>query len=192
MSDEHAPQPDEKMRDLDAASWRLVSRSVIRRFMTDQCLDTAAALTFYAVLALIPAAMVIVSLVSILGPDSEVLRLVVGLVSALASPEASDAVMDVVDELAGSSIAGVALVGGLALTLWSGSRYVAAFSRGMNNIYRADEGRRLWVMRATHLGIALVLLLAAVTAALVIASPTGWWVRSATSSAGATPRWSPG
>lgn len=154
--------------DLDAASWRFVVRSVVRRFVTDQCPDKAAALTFYAILTVIPAAMVIVSLVSLLGPDSEVLRLVVGVVSALASEAASDILRDVIDELAGSSIAWIALLGGVALTFWSGSRYVAAFSRAMNGIYRAEEGRRLWWMRVTHLAIALVLLVAVTTAVLVI------------------------
>ncbi|WP_334147937.1 YihY/virulence factor BrkB family protein [Microbacterium sp.] len=154
--------------DLDAESWRFVARSVVRRFVTDQCPDKAAGLTFYAILTLIPAVMVVVSLVSLLGTDSELLRLVVGLVSTLASERAADVVMDVIDELASSSIAWIALLGGIALTLWSGSRYVAAFSRAMNLVYRADEGRRLWKMRVTHLAIALALLVAAIIAVVVV------------------------
>jgi membrane protein len=154
--------------DLGAESWRFVVRSVVRRFVTDQCPDKAAGLTFYAILTLIPAAMVIVSLVSLLGTDSELLRLVVGLVSTLASERAADVMMDVIDELASSSIAWIALLGGLALTLWSGSRYVAAFSRAMNTVYRADEGRRLWKMRVTHLLIALPILVAAIIAVIVV------------------------
>jgi len=154
--------------DLDTESWRFVARSVMRRFVTDQCPDKAAGLTFYAILTLIPAVMVVVSLVSLLGTDSELLRLVVGLVSTLASERAADVVMDVIDELASSSIAWIALLGGIALTLWSGSRYVAAFSRAMNLVYRADEGRRLWKMRVTHLGIALALLVAAIIAVVVV------------------------
>ena len=154
--------------DLDAESWRFVARSVVRRFVTDQIPDKAAGLTFYAILTLIPAVMVVVSLVSLLGTDSELLRLVVGLVSTLASERAADVVMDVIDELASSSIAWIALLGGIALTLWSGSRYVAAFSRAMNLVYRADEGRRLWKMRVTHLAIALALLVAAIIAVVVV------------------------
>jgi membrane protein len=154
--------------DLDAESWRFVARSVVRRFVTDQCPDKAAGLTFYAILTLIPAVMVVVSLVSLLGTDSELLRLVVGLVSTLASERAADIVMDVIDELASSSIAWIALLGGIALTLWSGSRYVAAFSRAMNIVYRADEGRRLWKMRVTHLAIALAVLVAAIIAVVVV------------------------
>lgn len=172
---ERLPSPSDRrdsgvyttMRDLDAASWAFIARSVVRRFVTDRCPDAAAALTFYAVLAVIPAAMVVVSLVSILGRDSELLRLVVGVVSTLVSPAAAEMLRDVIDELASSSIAWIALVGGLSLTLWSGARFVAAFGRSMNDIYRADEGRRLWKMRLVHLLLALALLTAGAVALIV-------------------------
>lgn len=168
MSNPNDHDSHKTISDLDVASWKFVVRSVVRRFITDQCPDKAAGLTFYAILTVIPAVMVIVSLVSLLGPESEVLRLAVGLVSALASDAASDVLRDVIDELASSSVAWIALLGGIALTFWSGSRYVAAFSRAMNIVYRAEEGRRLWWMRVTHLVIALVLLVAVMIAVLVI------------------------
>lgn len=168
MSERRASGEDVTIRDLNAASWAYVARSVVRRFVPDRCPDAAAALTFYAILAIIPAAMVVVSLVSILGSDSELLRLVVGVVSTLVSSDASDLLRDLISELASSSVAWIALLGGLALTLWSGARYAAAFGRSMNEIYRADEGRRLWKMRVTHLLIALALLTAGVVAAIAI------------------------
>ena len=50
--------------DLDRHSWLYVLRRTGREFSADQCTDLAAALTYYAVLALFPAA---IALTSVLG-----------------------------------------------------------------------------------------------------------------------------
>ena len=52
---------------LKARSWRFIGRKTLREFGRDQCTDLAAALTYYAVLALFPAVIALLSLVGLFG-----------------------------------------------------------------------------------------------------------------------------
>src|SRR4051812_20881697 len=60
-----APEKVDSPTDLDKRSWRYVVRKTAREFSSDQCTDLAAALTYYAVLALFPAAIALTSLVGL-------------------------------------------------------------------------------------------------------------------------------
>ncbi|MGZ5406112.1 MAG: YhjD/YihY/BrkB family envelope integrity protein, partial [Nocardioides sp.] len=61
-----ADKPDSPA-DLTKHSWGYVARKTIHEFSDDQCTDLAAALTYYSVLALFPAAIAILSLVGLVG-----------------------------------------------------------------------------------------------------------------------------
>ena len=76
-------------------------------------------------------------------------------------------------QLSQSSSAGLGLVLGLALALWSASGYVGAFGRGMNRVYEIDEGRPIWKLRPLMLLVTLltVVLAALVAVGLVITGP---------------------
>ena len=68
------PEADDKVdspTDLDKRSWRYVLRKTVREFSEDQCTDLAAALTYYAVLALFPAAIALTSLLGLVGQGTE-------------------------------------------------------------------------------------------------------------------------
>ena len=65
-SHEAADKPDSP-GDLTKQSWFYVVRKTVREFSDDQCTDLAAALTYYSVLALFPAAIAILSLVGLVG-----------------------------------------------------------------------------------------------------------------------------
>ena len=164
---EEEPSPN----DLDARSWRFVARSVLRKFGADGAGDIAAGLTFHALLALLPAIMVIVSIVSLLGKESETVGLVLEVTRTVASPEVAKSLASLVDALADSSIAGLALVTGLALTIWAGARYIAVLGRGMNRIYEVDEGRQGWALKLMQIGVSIVLF-AAVWAAVAVLTLT--------------------
>ncbi|MCK2036710.1 YihY/virulence factor BrkB family protein [Microbacterium sp. SSW1-49] len=166
---EDEPSPN----DLDARSWKFVARSVIRKFGQDGAGDIAAGLTFHAVLALIPAIMVVVSVVSLLGKESETVTLVLEVSRAVASPEVAKGLASVVDMLAESSIAGLALLTGLALTIWAGARYIAVLGRGMNRVYDVEEGRRGWALKLMQLAVSVLLFVAvlAVAALLALSEP---------------------
>ena len=53
--------------DLTKQSWMHVARKTAREFSKDECTDLAAALTYYAVLALFPAMIALLSLVGLFG-----------------------------------------------------------------------------------------------------------------------------
>lgn len=142
----------------------------MRKFVDDGAADIAAALTFHAVLALIPSILVGISVISLLGSDSTPVTFVLEVVRAVAPEETADTVADVVDALADSSIAGFALVFGIGLTIWAVARYIAALGRGMNRAYEIEEGRSLWALKIMQILVALVVLAATAVAITVLAA----------------------
>ena len=72
----NAPEPDsdakpDSPKDLTKPSWVYVLRKTAREFSDDQCTDLAAALTYYAVLALFPAMIALLSLVGLVASDPQ-------------------------------------------------------------------------------------------------------------------------
>jgi len=65
----------ESPADLTKRSWWYVTRKTFREFSKDQCTDLAAALTYYAVLAFFPAAIALLSLVSVFGQGRQIPQL---------------------------------------------------------------------------------------------------------------------
>ena len=61
---EQTDKPDSPS-DLTKPSWTYVVRKTVREFSDDQCTDLAAALTYYAILALFPAALAMLSVVGL-------------------------------------------------------------------------------------------------------------------------------
>jgi membrane protein len=155
-------------RDLGARSWKFITRSVGRKFAADGAADIAAGLTFHSVLALIPAVLVAVSIVSLLGSESEVVGFALEVIRTVSSPEAADAVSGIIDELTDSSVAGFALVFGVGLTIWAVARYIAALGRGMNRVYEAEEGRSPWALKTMQILVAIMLLVAAALGSVVL------------------------
>lgn len=167
-----ADKPDSP-KELTKPSWTYVLRKTVREFSDDQCTDLAAALTYYAVLAMFPAALAMLSLVGLVSDGPKTVETLLGIMRDVGAGSAADTLEPTLMELSKSSSAGLALVLGLAAALWSASGYVGAFGRGMNRIYEIQEGRPIWKLRPTMLLITLVtVLLAAVVAlGLVITGP---------------------
>lgn len=153
--------------DLGARSWRFVARGTARKFADDGAADIAAALTFHSVLALVPAMLVGVSVVSLLGSDSTAVTFVLEVVRAVAPEETAMTIADAVDGLADSALAGPALIIGMGLTIWAVARYIAVLGRGMNRVYDVDEGRSPWALKSMQVAVALVVLLATAAAVAV-------------------------
>jgi membrane protein len=95
------------------------------------------------------------------------------IVKPLVSQETYNILNNAVTQLTSSSAAGIGLVLGLLLALWSASGYVGAFGRAMNRIYEIDEGRPFWKLRPVQLLVTLVavVLIAVVLVALVLSGP---------------------
>ncbi|MFC4852443.1 YihY/virulence factor BrkB family protein [Actinophytocola glycyrrhizae] len=152
--------------DLPKHAWWGALKRTFREFMDDGLLDWAAALTYYTVLSLFPAVVVLASLIGLVGnPDTIVQNL-----REFAPEQAQGVLVDVVRQLtANSSVAGPLAIIGLLSALWAASGYLGGFIRASNAIYEIEEGRPIW--KTVPLRIALtitVMILLAITALGVV------------------------
>ncbi len=160
--------------DLSKRSWGYVLRKTVREFSGDQCTDLAAALTYYAVLAVFPAAIALTSLLGVVGKGTDSVNTLLDIVGDLGGASMVESVRDPLLEISRSHTAGLAFVLGLGGALWSASAYIGAFGRAMNRIYEVREGRPIWKLRPVLLlllTLVLVVLAAAVLLALVVTGP---------------------
>lgn len=167
-ADPDDPAKPDSPSDLTKPSWVYILRKTAREFSKDECTDLAAALTYYAVLALFPAMIALLSLVGLAGQGPSTVRTLMGILRQLGASRqlVSETIQPTVQSLSdASSSAGLALVVGLLTALWSASGYVGAFGRAMNRVYEIREGRPFWKLRPLLL---LVTFLAVVLAALVL------------------------
>jgi membrane protein len=171
--DPDAPEKVDDPTDLDRHSWWYIVRRTAREFSGDQCTDLAAALTFYAVLALFPAAIALTSLLGLVGQGDEAVDQVLSILRDLGATGVADTVGPTLEELSRSQSAGLGLALGLAGALWSASGYVGAFGRAMNRIYEIGEGRPIWKLRPAMLLLTavLVVLVAVALLGLVLTGP---------------------
>ncbi|MGI8901569.1 MAG: YihY/virulence factor BrkB family protein [Nocardioides sp.] len=164
---EDSRKPDSPAQ-LHGPSWRYVARKSFRELVDDQCTDLAAALTYYAVLAIFPAMLALVSLLGLVGQAQQSVDTALEVLGPLVSGTTIDAVRPLLQDLAGSQTAGLTAVIGLLGALWSASGYVGAFSRAMNRIYEIREGRPFWKLRPVMLLITMVALLLSAVALLIL------------------------
>jgi membrane protein len=159
--------------DMDKQSWMYVLRKTAREFSSDQCTDLAAALTYYAVLALFPAVIALTSLLGLVGQGTSAVDQVLSILRTLGANGVVDTIGPTLKEVSSSGGAGLALVLGLAGALWSASGYVGAFGRAMNRMYEIREGRPVWKLRPVMLALTavLVVLTALALAMLVVTGP---------------------
>lgn len=154
-------------------AWWQTLRDSVRRFRDEDLVDAAAALTYYSVLAIFPGLIVLVGLLGVLGSEATI-DSALRIADQLGAESAVDAIEEPVTDVVNSSAAaGVALVAGLAVALWSASRYVGAFIRAANRVYRVAEDRPAWKLRPRQLAVTVVIvaLLAVVLAGLVLTGP---------------------
>jgi membrane protein len=143
-------------------------------FSEDNLTDWAAALTYYGLLALFPALIALVSLLGLFGDPKTTTDTITDIVTSIGPESAADTFAGPIESITSNrSTAGFALIGGLALALWSASSYVGAFMRASNIIYETPEGRPIWKLRPLQLLVTLVMivLMAAIALALVMTGP---------------------
>jgi membrane protein len=150
-----------------------VLRKTAREFQQDQCTDLAAALTYYGVLSLFPAMLVVVSLLGVFGQGRRTTDAVLEIVTGIAPSSALDTLRPTIQQLVESPSAGMTLVLGALGALWSASGYIGAFGRAMNRIYEIDEGRPVWKLRPLQLVLTLagLAMVAAVALMLAVSGP---------------------
>jgi membrane protein len=161
-----------KPTELDRRSWWGILKRTVAEFRADNLTDWAAALTYYGMLSIFPALIVLVSIIGLAGHSAT--QSVLDNLNQLAPGPANDIVQGAIKEISSSQgTAGIAFVLGLAAAIWSASAYVGAFSRASNVIYETDEGRPFWKLRPVQILITLVLivLLAVSSIAVVVTGP---------------------
>ena len=167
--DPEDPSKPESPTDLKKRSVLFVMRKTAREFSTDQCTDLAAALTYYAVLSLFPALVVVVSLLGVFGQGQRTTEAVLEIVGDLGPASAVDTLRAPIQQLVESPSAGFALIVGIAGALWSAAGYIGAFGRAMNRMYEVEEGRPVWKLRPIQLLLTLVGLIAVAVVAFMLA-----------------------
>jgi membrane protein len=155
-------------------SWWGVVKRTTREFRDDNLSDWAAALTYYAVLSLFPALIVLVSILGLAGRHPETTDALLDIVDQLGPESAVDTFQGTIESVVKSNAsAGALLSVGLAGAVWSASGYVGAFIRAANTIYEIEEGRPFWKLRPLQIAVTvvMVLLLAIVSISLVVTGP---------------------
>lgn len=146
----------------------------LREFKQDKLQHWAAALTYYAVLSLFPALLVMVSLVGLFANPDTVTKFLTDVVGALGPSTAVDTFKGPIESItANKGAAGVMAIVGVLAALWSASGYVGAFTEASNTIYEVEEGRPFWKLKPLQLFVTFVCIsLVALTAlSLVVSGP---------------------
>jgi len=140
-------------------------------FKEDNLGDYAAGLTYYAVLAIFPALIAMVSVVGLFGDPQTVTTTLTDIVRGVA-PGGAEALQGPIEQVTSNREgAGIGLIIGILLALSSASSYVGAFMRASNVIYEVDEGRPFWKLRPLQMVVTFVcVMLLAISAVLVVAS----------------------
>src|SRR4051812_1591106 len=158
--------------ELSERSWGGVLKRTVAEFRADNLTDWAASLTYYAVLALFPAIIALLSIVGLAGKSAT--DTLIENVKTVTSGPANDVLTNAFNSLSRDrGAAGLVLVFGLLLSLWSASAYIGAFARASNAIYEVEEGRPFWKLRPLQVLVTLVmmLLIAIAVVGIVVSGP---------------------
>ncbi len=143
MSDDvtEAPASTKRAR-LPSGAWGGIVKRTLREFQRDNLTDVAAALTYYGVLSIFPALLVLVSALRVFGADTS--STVVKNIVAIAPGGVGTTLKSAVNTLqqGGQNTATLLVIVGILGALWSASGYVGAFMRASNTIYAVPEGGR--------------------------------------------------
>jgi membrane protein len=153
---------------LRASSWFGVLKRTITEFKADNLTDSAAALTYYGVLAIFPALIALVSILGLIGPSAT--QPLINNLGKLAPGSVHQILTSAIQNLQHSrGAAGVLFFVGLGGAIWSASGYIAAFMRASNAIYDIEEGRPFFITIPVRLAVTIVLLgLLAISAIAVV------------------------
>lgn len=160
--------------EITKSSWSYLLRRSFHEFGRDQCTDSAAVMTFFAVLSVFPGMLTVVSLLGVVGQAEATTATILRLLDEFGAPDGAVAVLEgPIHELADFSSAGLALAASLVGALWTASGYVRAFARAMNRIYEVEEGRPIWKLYPMMIGVtvSLVILVVAMMLMLLLSGP---------------------
>jgi membrane protein len=156
------------------SEWIAMAKAIYGRFEEVQVTDRAATLTYYSILSLFPALIVVVSLLALLGQYPQTYESIVTTLRDAAPGTAVDTINSALrDALSSRGDAGVLLIVGLALALYSASSAIGAAVRSLEAINRAPKGRSFLPNLGVRLGLTVLVTLLVLVAflAVVVAGP---------------------
>jgi membrane protein len=173
--EEQKPDPDDSRKpgnptDLKKPTLVYTLKKTLREFTSDQCTDLAASLTYYSVLALFPGLLAVVSLLGLVGQADNTIKTLLQIIGNIGSDQVVDLIKEPLEGLVRSPAAPITFIVGVLGALWSASGYVGAFGRSMNRIYNVREGRPIWKLRPTMLGVTVTTVVLLVVGLLVLVS----------------------
>ncbi|MDF1480093.1 YihY/virulence factor BrkB family protein [Leifsonia sp. H3M29-4] len=166
------PASQQTARGLPRSAWRYAARRAWHGFMRHRGIDSAAALSFFAALTFLPAALAVVSAVAVGNGRDRAVDIVLSIADEVLRPTTVDTLREPITELFSVANPAIGLGIGVVLCLWSVSGYATAFGRAVNSVYEVQEGRQFWRFRGTMLLLAVLLLvLGAVIVVLLATTP---------------------
>ncbi len=154
---------------LPRASWQDTLKRTLREAKEDKLNHWGAALTYYAILSMFPAVLVLVSLVGLFAEPARVTKVMTDTVSQLGPTTAARTFQGPIESItAHRGTAGIMFVVGIVAALWAASGYVSAFADACNTIYEVDEGRPFWKLKPLQLLVTFVIIMLAAIVALTL------------------------
>jgi membrane protein len=153
-------------------AWRGVLKRTVKEFQEDNLTDWAAALTYYGIVSIFPALIVLVSILGLVGTSAT--EPLLENLGDFAPGPAHDILESALNGLTESrSPAGILFVVGLAGAIWAASGYIGAFIRASNIVWDVEEGRPIWrtIPLRLFVTVVMLLLLAASAFAVVVTGP---------------------
>ena len=139
-------------------------------------LQMAAALSYYFVLSIFPALILLSAIVAYL-PVANLFDQAVSLMSGLVPPDSMELVRKVLADVITPN-RGAFLSFGLLGTLWAASGGFAATIEALNIAYEVEEARPFWITRPLAIGLTLLIgiLLLVALAVMIVGPEFGTWV----------------
>ncbi|MGH2986227.1 MAG: YihY/virulence factor BrkB family protein [Solirubrobacterales bacterium] len=164
----HGPrrrEPSGRLRFGDLSPRILID--TVRRFLDHHLMDWGAALTFYAAISLIPALLIVIASLGLVG-DPALDDLTQNLMERDDGP-VRELALDAVDEVStNKASAGLALLVGIVGALWSASSYVGGFLRGSGVIHGRTVRYPFWKLRPLQMALTAATIVAISGTALVV------------------------
>jgi membrane protein len=159
--------------DLNKHNWKALLKRTFKEFQADNLTDWAAALTYYAILALFPALLFLTAVLGVFGQAGTINTFIQSLRDAGLGSAADNIQGPLNDVVRAKGGAGALLGVGLLGTIWSASSYLGAFMRASNAIYEVEEGRPFWKLRPLQVALTVVgvVALAFVLIGVVVSGP---------------------
>jgi membrane protein len=146
-----------------------VAKAIYARFGEVDVTDRAAAQTYYSILSLFPALLVLVSLLALLGEYPDTYRSIIDTLRDAAPGTAVDAIDSALrDALRSRGDAGVLLVVGTALGLYSASGAIGVAMRSLEAINGTKRGRSFLPNLGVRVGLTVLLTLLVLIAFLAV------------------------